>query len=43
MKILIVGTGVIGTIHGMLLKQAGLDITHVIHQDTAQNNQTLKM
>ena len=30
MKILVVGTGVIGTIYGWALNESGIDVTHLV-------------
>lgn len=34
MKVLIVGRGIIGTIYGWALSQAGIDVTHVVRKST---------
>jgi 2-dehydropantoate 2-reductase len=33
MKVLIVGRGVVGTVYGWALSQAGIDVTHVVRQE----------
>jgi 2-dehydropantoate 2-reductase len=37
MKVLIVGTGVIGTIYGWALHEAGIDVTHLVRKGKSQN------
>jgi ketopantoate reductase len=37
MKVLIVGTGVIGTIYGWPLHEAGIDVTHLVGKGKSQN------
>jgi ketopantoate reductase len=37
MKVLIVGTGVIGVIYGWALKEAGIDVTHLVRKEKKHN------
>jgi 2-dehydropantoate 2-reductase len=41
MKVLIIGRGVIGTIYGWALSNAGIDVTHVVRRKGLSNTDTL--
>ncbi|MGC9951621.1 MAG: 2-dehydropantoate 2-reductase N-terminal domain-containing protein [Bryobacteraceae bacterium] len=43
MKVLIVGRGVVGTIHGWALSKAGIDVTHVVRKDNLPSAATLDL
>ncbi len=43
MKVLIVGRGVVGTIYGWALSQAGIDVTHVVRKDGLPATDTLDL
>jgi ketopantoate reductase len=41
MKVLIVGRGVVGTIYGWALSNAGIDVTHVVRREALPATDTL--
>ena len=43
MKVLIVGRGVVGTIYGWALSEAGIDVTHVVRKDGLRTTDTLDL
>lgn len=42
-RCLVVGTGVIGTIYGWALAEAGVDVTHLVRPGVTTGNETLRM
>jgi 2-dehydropantoate 2-reductase len=43
MKVLIIGRGVVGTVYGWALSQAGIDVTHVVRHDGLPATSTLDL
>jgi ketopantoate reductase len=43
MKVLIIGRGVVGTIHGWALSEVGIDVTHVVRKEGLRCTHTLDL
>jgi len=43
MKVLIIGRGVVGTIHGWALSKVGIDVTHVVRKEGLRCTHTLDL
>jgi len=43
MKVLIIGRGVVGTVYGWALKQAGIDVMHVVRKEGLPDTATLEV